>query len=54
MALGSPGGNSIIAYVAKTLVGIIDWKLSAEDAIALPNLVARGAGWRRKRGPIRR
>ncbi len=43
MALGSPGGNSIIAYVAKTLVGVIDWKLSAEEAIALPNIVARGA-----------
>jgi gamma-glutamyltranspeptidase/glutathione hydrolase len=43
MALGSPGGNSIIAYVAKALVGIIDWKMSAEDAIALPNIVARGA-----------
>ena len=42
MALGSPGGNSIIAYVAKALVGIIDWKMPAEEAIALPNIVARG------------
>jgi gamma-glutamyltranspeptidase/glutathione hydrolase len=43
MAVGSPGGNSIIAYVAKSLVGMIDWKLSPEAALALPNLVARGA-----------
>lgn len=45
-ALGSPGGNAIIAYVAKTIVGMIDWKLSAQDAIALPNLVARGDSFR--------
>jgi gamma-glutamyltranspeptidase/glutathione hydrolase len=43
MALGSPGGNSIIAYVAKALVGIIDWKMEPEAALALPNIVARGA-----------
>lgn len=41
-ALGSPGGNSIIAYVAKTIVGMIDWGLSPQEAIALPNVVARG------------
>ncbi|HEY5107084.1 MAG TPA: gamma-glutamyltransferase family protein [Caulobacteraceae bacterium] len=41
-ALGSPGGNSIIAYVGKALVGFIDWKLPLQDAFALPNLVARG------------
>ncbi len=42
MALGSPGGNSIIAYVAKALIGIIDWKMKPEAALALPNIVARG------------
>jgi gamma-glutamyltranspeptidase/glutathione hydrolase len=41
-AIGSPGGNSIFAYVLKTVVGVLDWKLSMQDAIALPNLVARG------------
>ena len=40
--IGSPGGSSIIAYVAKTLVGLIDWKLSMQDAINLPNVVANG------------
>ena len=45
-ALGSPGGNSIIAYVAKTLIGMLDWGLSPQEAIALPNVVARGAAIR--------
>jgi gamma-glutamyltranspeptidase/glutathione hydrolase len=41
IALGSPGGSSIIAYVSKTLVGVLDWGLSRDEAIALPNVVAR-------------
>jgi gamma-glutamyltranspeptidase/glutathione hydrolase len=41
-ALGSPGGNSILAYNLKTLVGVLDWELSMQEAINLPNLVARG------------
>ncbi|MEM7358782.1 MAG: gamma-glutamyltransferase family protein [Pseudomonadota bacterium] len=42
MATGSPGGNSIIAYTAKSLVGVMDWGLTPQEAVALPNLVARG------------
>lgn len=42
LATGSPGGNSIIAYTAKTLVAMLDWGLSPQDAAALPNVVARG------------
>ena len=38
---GSPGGNSIIAYVAKTIVGVIDWGLTPQQAIELPNVIAR-------------
>lgn len=41
MATGSPGGNSIIAYTAKTLVGVLEWGLSPQQAIELPNMVAR-------------
>jgi len=40
--LGSPGGPLIIGFVAKTLVGVLDWKLNIQDAIALPNLVYFG------------
>ncbi len=42
MATGSPGGNSIIAYTAKTLVGVLDWALTPQAAIDLPNMIARG------------
>lgn len=41
-ALGSPGGNSIIAYVAKALVGMFAWRMPVQAAFDLPNLVARG------------
>jgi gamma-glutamyltranspeptidase/glutathione hydrolase len=41
-ALGSPGGSSILAYNLKTLLGVLDWELSMQQAIDLPNLVARG------------
>ena len=42
MVTGSPGGNSIIAYVTKTLVGVLDWGMSAQDAVSFPNVIARG------------
>ena len=41
-AIGSAGGNAILAYVAKSLVATIDWNLPMQQAIAQPNLVARG------------
>lgn len=41
-AIGSAGGNSILAYVAKSLVAAIDWNLPMQQALAQPNLVARG------------
>src|SRR6185312_14815750 len=44
-AVGSPGGNAIPAYVLKAIVGFIDWKLPMQQALDLPNLVARGAAF---------
>lgn len=41
-AIGSPGGNAIPAYIAKTLVGALYWNLPLQEAVDLPNLVARG------------
>lgn len=41
-AVGSPGGLSIIAYNLKTLIGVLDWGLSMQQAIDLPNVIARG------------
>lgn len=40
--LGSRGGSRIIGYVAKTLIGLIDWNLSLQQAIDLPNSLHRG------------
>ncbi len=40
-ALGSPGGSNIIAYVAKTLVALIDWEMDMQEAVALPHLTNR-------------
>jgi gamma-glutamyltranspeptidase/glutathione hydrolase len=42
MITGSPGGNSIIGYVSKTLVAVLDWGATAQQASSLPNVVARG------------
>ncbi|MFM7396989.1 MAG: gamma-glutamyltransferase family protein [Gammaproteobacteria bacterium] len=42
LAVGSPGGNAIIAYVSKALVGMLDWNLSPQQAVDLPNVIARG------------
>jgi gamma-glutamyltranspeptidase/glutathione hydrolase len=44
-AIGSPGGNAILGYVSKALIGIIDWNMPVADAIALPNLIARGSSF---------
>jgi gamma-glutamyltranspeptidase/glutathione hydrolase len=42
LAIGAAGGATIPAQVAKAIVGVIDWKLSAEQAIALPVLFVQG------------
>lgn len=42
LAVGSRGGSRIIGYVAKTIIGVLDWGLSLEEAIALPNILSRG------------
>ncbi|RMX03584.1 gamma-glutamyltransferase family protein [Corticibacter populi] len=36
-SLGSPGGALIIHYTAKTLYGVLDWGLTPQQAIDLPN-----------------
>ena len=42
-AVGSPGGSAILTYNAKTLLGLLAWGLTMQQAIDLPNLYARGA-----------
>jgi len=41
MITGSPGGSAIINYVAKSLIGVLDWGLDPQAAIDLPNLGSR-------------
>ncbi|MGX9699174.1 gamma-glutamyltransferase [Janthinobacterium lividum] len=41
LATGSPGGSSIINYVAKVLVGTMDWGMNVQQAINLPNFGSR-------------
>jgi len=43
LAIGSPGGPMIINYVAKTLVGALDWRLGLQAAIEVPNFGSRNA-----------
>lgn len=42
VVVGSAGGSMIIPYVLKALIGVIDWKLDAMHALALPNFGSRG------------
>jgi gamma-glutamyltranspeptidase/glutathione hydrolase len=44
-ATGSAGGPAIIAYVLKTLIGTLDWHMTMQAAISLPNLVAHGSSF---------
>jgi len=40
LAVGAAGGATIPAQVLKAIIGVIDWKLSAQDAIAQPVIFA--------------
>jgi gamma-glutamyltranspeptidase/glutathione hydrolase len=35
MGTGSPGGATIIQYVVKTLVGVLDWGMDAQQATSM-------------------
>ncbi len=42
IALGAAGGPTIIMQVVKALIGVIDWRMSAAQAIAAPGMWIRG------------
>ena len=54
LATGSPGGSAIINYVAKVLVGTLDWKLDVQQAISLPNLGSRNGPTELEAGRVSR
>jgi gamma-glutamyltranspeptidase / glutathione hydrolase len=39
--LGSPGGSTIIPYVAEAIIALLDWRLSPAAAAALPHIANR-------------
>ena len=41
LVVGSPGGSRIIDYVAQVVVGVLDWDLTAQEAINLPRITNR-------------
>lgn len=45
-ATGSPGGSSIIAYTAKTMIAMIDWGMSPQEAASLANFISRNGSIR--------
>ena len=50
LVIGSRGGARITGYVLKTVIGVLDWELDVQHAIALPNIVDRGQGLELERG----
>ncbi len=52
MTAGSPGGSAIINYVAKTLVGTLDWGLNVQQAISLPNVGSRNGPTELEKGRV--
>lgn len=45
-ATGSPGGSSIIAYTAKTMIAMIDWDMNPRQAVELANFISRNGSIR--------
>jgi gamma-glutamyltranspeptidase/glutathione hydrolase len=43
LVAGSPGGSSIIDFVARTTIAILDWRMAPQDAVNQANIVARSA-----------
>ncbi|MEP2988084.1 MAG: gamma-glutamyltransferase [Parasphingorhabdus sp.] len=44
LALGSAGGKRIIMHVTKTLIGVLDYGKTLEEAMAMPNIYFGGSG----------
>jgi gamma-glutamyltranspeptidase/glutathione hydrolase len=50
MVIGSPGGHSIINYVALTLVNVLDWGMDIQKAIDAPRAGSRNGPTELERG----
>ncbi|HKW36316.1 MAG TPA: gamma-glutamyltransferase [Burkholderiales bacterium] len=38
LVIGSPGGHSIINYVAEAIVNVLDWRMDIQQAVAAPHM----------------
>jgi gamma-glutamyltranspeptidase/glutathione hydrolase len=52
MTVGSPGGGAIINYVAKVLIGTMDWGMNMQQAISLPNFGSRNGPTELEQGRV--
>ncbi|MGN6389041.1 MAG: gamma-glutamyltransferase [Burkholderiaceae bacterium] len=52
LSTGSPGGSMIINYVAKVLIGTLDWGLDVQKAIDLPNFGSRNGPTELEQGRV--
>ena len=50
LVTGSPGASSIIPYVAKTLIAVLDWKMDPQAAADLPNFGNRNGATELEKG----
>jgi gamma-glutamyltranspeptidase/glutathione hydrolase len=50
LVVGSPGGASIIPFVAKTLIAALDWNLDPQAAADLPNFANRNGATELEKG----
>ncbi|WP_321811394.1 MULTISPECIES: gamma-glutamyltransferase [unclassified Burkholderia] len=52
MIVGSAGGPAIINHVAKTMIGVLDWGMTMQQAIALPNVGSMNGPTQLERGRV--
>ncbi|MGU7781327.1 gamma-glutamyltransferase [Burkholderia sp. PU8-34] len=52
MIVGSAGGPAIINHVAKALIGVLDWGMTMQQAIALPNFGSMNGPTQLERGRV--
>ncbi len=50
MAVGSPGGSRIIGFVTKAVIAALDWRLSMQSAVDLPNFLNRNGATELEQG----
>lgn len=41
LVVGSPGGTQIIGFVVQAIVGVLDWRLDVQQAVAAPHFLAQ-------------